>query len=112
RRLVDDHVGLGVVLAADDTEDLVALPGEELREEPAVLTGDPGDERTLHVGKLLRISIETIPIRFELMQELAAPTGLVVFTDCLGGTLEPVERAQEAAVRLVVPTHVAGTAPA
>ena len=40
------EVALRVVLTADQTVDVVALVEEELREVEAVLTGDPGDERT------------------------------------------------------------------
>src|SRR6478735_10415751 len=42
------QVALRVVLTADQTVDVVALVEEELREVEAVLTGDPGDERTRH----------------------------------------------------------------
>ena len=39
---------LGVVLAAYETEDLVALVGQQLAEVEAVLAGDAGDEGAGH----------------------------------------------------------------
>ena len=51
-------------------------------------------------------------IRVQLAQEFRAALCLVRFSDGVGRGAEAVERTQEATIRLVAPTHVAGTPPA
>src|SRR5438552_7531418 len=57
------------------------------------------------------VVVNSFPRRFELEQELRAPLFLVTFADASCQPAEPVERAQEAAVLVVRPAHVARTPP-
>src|SRR4051812_8411929 len=66
-------------------------------------TSSRGEPRTL-VGP-------AVPIRVELVDELVAPLRLVGLADRLGRAAQTFERAQEAAVLLVLPADVAGAAP-
>ena len=82
RRLVDDHLALRVVLAPDQAEHLVALAGEELGEVAAVLAGDAGDEGAFHDGKVLRsVTVDPVPARLELVEELVAALLFVGLAD-------------------------------
>ena len=111
--LVDDHLALRVVLAANEAEHLVALADQELGEESTVLSGNSRDEGSLHRGKLLGfVTVETIPARLELVQELVTPFFLVDLAKSGGGAPQTVERPEESAVGLVLPPHVARPAPA
>ena len=46
--LVLDHLDLRVVLPTDHAVDVVTLPDEQPGQMPAVLAGDPGDQRAGH----------------------------------------------------------------
>src|ERR687896_712649 len=57
------------------------------------------------------LPVTSIPGGFELVEELTTALLLVGLADGGGGATQSVERAQEAAVRLVGPAHIARTAP-
>lgn len=52
-----------------------------------------------------------VPLGLQLVQELLAANGLVGLADAARGPAQTVQRAQEASVRLVLPTHEPGAAP-
>src|SRR5436190_23822770 len=58
------------------------------------------------------LAVSGRPLRVELAEELGAAVSLVVLADGVGGAPEPVQRAEEAAVGLVAPAHVARPSPA
>src|SRR6476661_8192294 len=124
------ELGLGVGLARDQAEHLVALRRQQLAEVPTVLPGDTGDERALHAflsawwfpavataGIRPRLPrkggiARSLGVRIELDEEFGTPVGLVALADRRRHAPQPVERREEPAVLGMGGPHVAGAAPA
>ena len=108
RRLLHHDRGLGVVLAPDQPEHLVALVGQEPGEVPAVLAGDAGDECALHAPappasvRSIRSHAGSSWWRNSAQRASSSASPMVA-----ARRTQPVERAEEAAVGLVLPAHVA-----
>src|SRR5258705_8085616 len=62
-------------------------------------------------GEPSRLAVLPAPVRVQLAEEFGAPLLLVVLADGGGSTAQAIERAQEALIGRLVPSHIAGPAP-